>query len=393
MVKELAVWLYLFYFNLQFTFFKSFGVKKDKIVFLVSFGDNARFVYEALSKVQPDSTIIFLAEKKAQATLQGMTKQPKIIRFNASLISLCKAAYHLATSKKVVVDNYFAILSSITFQKDVECIQLWHAAGAVKTFGLKDASVALRSKRAHQRFLNVYRNFHKVVVGSEAMAAVFSEAFGLPQERFLKTGVPRTDLFFNEPHMKAIKQALYKENPLLQQKKVILYAPTYRDDQLESFQLALDLDLLQKELGEEYVMLIRCHPVLQSALDLEARYPGFAFDYSLKPDVNELLLVTDLLISDYSSIPYEFSLLNKPMLFFPYDLGEYSKTRGLWDQYPNLVPGPIVTSTNEMITVIKEEAYNMTHIMKFSQKWNEYHHGKSSQRLAQYILETERVRH
>jgi CDP-glycerol glycerophosphotransferase (TagB/SpsB family) len=97
---------------------------------------------------------------------------------------------------------------------------------------------------------------------------------------------------------------------------VILYAPTYRDHQLDQFELKLDLEKMYQELSDEYVLLLRFHPAIKSSLENNELYSNFVYDYSSsRYDANELLLITDLLITDYSSIPYEFSLLNKPMIF------------------------------------------------------------------------------
>ncbi|SDN02818.1 CDP-glycerol glycerophosphotransferase, TagB/SpsB family [Fictibacillus solisalsi] len=392
MVKEIAIWLYLFYFKLQFDFFKLFPLRKNKVTFVVSFGDNSVFLYEELKKMQPDSPIVFLAKKNALPKLNPYKSGAKVIPFDNSIISIARSAYHLATARIVLVDNYFGFLSTIKFKNEAECIQLWHAAGAIKTFGLKDESITYRSRRAHKRFLNVYKNFHKVVVGSDTMASIFKEAFQLSSSNFLRTGVPRTDLFFDEKQMHDIKEKLYQENITLKEKKVILYAPTYRDHLLNQFELPLDLDLMYRELGDDYVLLVRSHPVLAHKIDVESRYPGFVYDYSSRWDVNEILLITDILISDYSSIPYEFSLLNRPMVFYPYDLEEYCKTRGLWDDYENLVPGPIVFDSYELVKVIKEKGYDMNNVQQFSAMWNQYHVGHSSRLLAEYILDAERER-
>ncbi|MDM5340101.1 CDP-glycerol glycerophosphotransferase family protein [Fictibacillus enclensis] len=392
MVKEIAIWLYLFYFKLQFGFFKLFPLRKDKVTFVVSFGDNSVFLYEEVKKMQPDSSIVFLAKKNAIPKLNPYKSDAKLITFDNSIISIARSAYHLATAKVVLVDNYFGFLSAIKFKNEAECIQLWHAAGAIKTFGLKDESITYRSRQARKRFLNVYKNFHKVVVGSDTMANIFKEAFQLSSSNFLRTGVPRTDLFFDEKQIRGIKEKLYRENNALKGKKVILYAPTYRDHLLNQFKLPLDLDLMYRELGDDHVLLIRSHPVLAHKMDIESRYPGFVYDYSSRWDVNEILLITDILISDYSSIPYEFSLLNRPMIFYPYDLEEYCKSRGLWDNYENLVPGPIVFDSYELIKVIKEKGYDMNKVQQFSAKWNQYHSGHSSRLLAEYILDAERER-
>jgi CDP-glycerol glycerophosphotransferase (TagB/SpsB family) len=117
-------------------------------------------------------------------------------------------------------------------------------------------------------------------------------------------------------------------------------------------------------------------------------FPGFVFDYSdSRYHINELLLVSDLLITDYSSIPYEYSLLNKPMIFFAYDLDEYMKDRGLWDEYDEMVPGPVVKDTDGIIRRIKSMDLSLNNEVKeFSKKWNKYTFGQSSSNLIQYLV-------
>ncbi len=90
------------------------------------------------------------------------------------------------------------------------------------------------------------------------------------------------------------------------------------------------------------------------------------------PNINDLFLVTDILITDYSSIPYEFCLLKKPMVFYPYDLEEYKKQRGIIGEYDSLVPGPVVYSTKELVSIINNNEFDLSKVEEFSLKWNQY---------------------
>src|SRR5699024_6373229 len=124
-------------------------------------------------------------------------------------------------------------------------IQLWHAAGAIKRFGLEDPSNVNRSTSAMKRFQQVYDRFDYVVSGSDKMATIFMKSFGIKNEsRILKTGIPRTDFFFHQEKMDSIKEDLRKRYPLIDKKKVILYAPTYRESDLTESRIALDLDMM-----------------------------------------------------------------------------------------------------------------------------------------------------
>src|SRR5699024_8092175 len=129
---------------------------------------------------------------------------------------------HLATCEKVIVDNYYGFLAAASFKSNVQCIQLWHAAGAIKQFGLKDPDIHGRSKRAYKRFNKVYQKFDQVVVGSERMASIFRDSFDLTDDKILRTGIPRTDFFFDDTAKKNAEQTLAREYPIINEKKVLL---------------------------------------------------------------------------------------------------------------------------------------------------------------------------
>lgn len=383
MVKEIIISIYLCLFKLIFNIFKLFPLKK-KTTFVISFKQNSMFLYNQMRRQGITDQVIFLCKNCKLDLADG--NDHKIIGFETkNPINLIKAIYHLATSNNVIVDNYFGFLSAINFKKQVQCVQLWHAVGAIKNFGLKDHSVKQRSKVALRRFLDVYKRFDKIIVGSEAMAKIFIKAFNISSDNILRTGIPRTDLFFDNEAQKRIIQKLYNENQNLKEKKVILYAPTYRDYEINHFDLKLNIERMYQALHDEYVLLLKCHPVVKKHTHLD-QYPGFVYDYSDYPDVNELLLITDILITDYSSIPHEFSLLNRPMIFFPYDLDEYEKSRGLWDKFNEMVPEPIVYSTDDVIKCIKSGKFNYEQIKSFSSKWNQYSLGHSSYNLVNYLF-------
>jgi len=386
MLREIVIEIYLTIFKLVFTLFKLCPLK-DKAVFVVSFSQNNLYIYNEIRRKEIPIEIIFLVKKSCINDFKNVS-DAKVIPFEtANIMNMLVSIYHLASSKYVIVDNYFGFLSSVTFKKGVDCIQLWHAAGAIKTFGWKDQSIKNRSAHARKRFEKVYKQFNKVVVGSEAMASIFIQAFNLSTENMLRTGVPRTDLFYDKNMQQKIIRRLYQENPVLKDKKVILYAPTYRDSQLNKVNhVAIDIEEMYRQLKDEYVLLLKFHPAIKLSEDLKSEYKEFAYDYSSYRDINELLLVTDILITDYSSIPHEFAILNRPMIFFPYDLNEYNSERGLWGPYEELVPGPIAYTTTEILSLIKENHFDYNKIQDFNKKWNLYSDGHSCQRLVEFLF-------
>ncbi|PLT31043.1 CDP-glycerol glycerophosphotransferase family protein [Peribacillus deserti] len=386
MLREAAIGIYLTIFRVVFLLFSMFPIR-NKVTFVSSFDDNCLFILEEIKQQNIPYKTVFLKTNKSKANIKD---DGDTIVFNYGTLNITHwlaSIYHLATSKVIIIDNYFAFLSAASFKPDVKCVQVWHAAGAIKQFGLKDPSNINRSNRANKRFLQVYKQFHYATVGSEIMAQIYKESFGLEERNILKTGVPRTDFFFDEAAKSKVLGTLEHEFPDLPGKKTILYAPTYREDQLYTDTLSLDISLLHEELSSKgYVLLLKLHPAVTVSQSFEREYPGFLYNLSRYHDINELLLITDLLITDYSSIPFEYSLLEKPMIFYPYDLEEYKKERGFWEDYEKSMPGPVVYSTESILEEVLRNTFDQEAVGRFKRKWNEYSDGASSKKLVEFLF-------
>ena len=382
MLRELMIKVYLILFRFFFNLFNSKELQ-DKTVFVASFGANIKATMEELERQKADHHIVILKSKNCKAVFDSRPNRT-ILEFESGSISqFLKSIYHLATAKHIFIDNYYGFLAVTDFREEVKCVQLWHAAGAIKQFGLQDLTNKNRTEEALRRFQRVYNRFDHVVVGSDQMIQIFKESFGLPEERFLRTGIPRTDFFFDDLEKARVVKKIQADFPIIKEKKVILYAPTYRDDELSSTKLQLNFDMMYKHLKHEYVLFLRLHPAVNS--QFENKYPGFIYNVSSYQNINHLLLVTDVLISDYSSIPFEFSLLNRPMIFYAYDLDEYAEKRGLWKDYEERVPGPVVYSTDELINVIEQRAFQLEKVRPFAEEWNKYSQGNSSENLVKAL--------
>lgn len=383
-MRELAISIYLLGFKVLFTFFKIFPLKK-KVTFLVSFSDNSMYIYKELQRKKIDVEIIFLCNDRCFNEFKKINKFTYLIE-SRKLIHTVIGIYHIATSKQVIVDNYYGFLAAIKLKKDVRCTQIWHSAGAIKQFGAEDPTNVNRTPAALKRFKKVYDQFGQFAIGSDFMGDIFKKAFLVRQDVFLKTGIPRTDFFFNENKHSQIKESLYKNNSLLEEKKVILYAPTFRRYEIDPGNIHLDIQKMYAGLKGEYVLLIKLHPAIKLELDLSAEYQDFVFDYSSYLDISELMIITDILITDYSSIPMEFVLLKRKMIFFAYDLEEYKKDNGLWEVYETSVPGPIVKNTDGIVDAILNYKIDMPQLDAYAEKWTKYCDGSSSQRFVEEVF-------
>ena len=383
-MRELAISIYLTGFKVFFTLFKLFPLKK-RVTFLISFPDNSMYIYKELQRQGIDIEVIFLCHSRCFNVFKKINNATYLVE-SRNIIHTIIGIYHLATSKQIIMDNYYGFLASTKFKEDVSCIQIWHSVGAIKQFGAEDPTNANRTPAALKRFKRVYDQFDRVVVGSDFMGDIFKKAFLIKEDVILKSGIPRTDFFFDERKQEQTKRSLYENNPVLKEKKVILYAPTFRryENAIES--VKLDIGKMYAKLKDEYVLLIKLHPAIKLELDLGDNYQDFAFDYGEYPDVNELLIITDILITDYSSIPMEFARLRRKMIFFAHDLATYEKDNGLWEIYESSVPGPVVQNTDEIIEFVLDTTVDMAQIEAYAKKWAEYCRGNSSEKLVNILF-------
>ncbi|WP_042143677.1 CDP-glycerol glycerophosphotransferase family protein [Paucisalibacillus sp. EB02] len=384
MVREILITFYLFVFHMLFTMAKFFPIQK-KTVCVASFGDNIFYTTRALRKLSEEK-IVILKGRSCKYPFNNSTGI--VISFTLHHpISYLRSIYHLATATTVLVDNYYGFLAVTNFKEETTCIQLWHANGAIKYFGLQDPSTEKRGIKAKKRFMRVYSRFNYIIVGSERMASIFRKSFEIPDETILRIGIPRTDIFY-DPYEKLVIQQQLRKIQSVNGKKVILYAPTFRDHELENYNIQLDLSLLEEHLSSEYVLWLKVHPAV--SYNLAEFHSDFVIDVSDYHDVNHLLFNTDILITDYSSIPFEYALLGKPILFFAYDLVEYRSIRGLMNDYEISMPGPIIQTNEEIIAAIKENKFSRSIIKSFANDWNEYSKGNSSMNLAKFITQTDK---
>lgn len=183
-----------------------------------------------------------------------------------------------------------------------------------------------------------------------------------------------------------------KKLGLPENKKIILYAPTWRDNDYYGkgnykFQLKLDFDKLQEELSRDYVIIVKYHYLVSSEIDWSV-YKGFVYDFGRADDIAELYLVSDMLITDYSSVMFDYSLLMRPMFFYCYDLEEYrDELRGFYFDFEAEAPGPISQTTEELIEDIKNykaEEYTMKY-QAYHEKFNAVDDGHASERIVGLI--------
>src|SRR5699024_5272535 len=237
MARELAVTIYLFIFRLLFNSFKLFPQKKKTVV-VASFGDNIMYTLKELEK-QTEEQVVMLKSSSCKITFKDTPNRKQLSFTSINPVDWVKSIYHLATCHKIFVDNYYGLLAVTVFKPNTECIQLWHAAGGITQFGLKDLSIENRSANAYERFQQVYQRYDHVLVGSHSIAAIYKSCFALVAEKILATIVSRIDICNVALSKEAIVNIIYILFLIIHEKKLPVYAATYRHTQLNVSYLKL----------------------------------------------------------------------------------------------------------------------------------------------------------
>lgn len=260
-----------------------------------------------------------------------------------------KKPYQMARAEYILMDNAFLPMAYFRVRKETGVVQLWHGTGTVKKFGQDSNTGWLREK---ERLLN--RNITHLIVNASSLTEQYARAFAVPKERVFATGLPRTDAILRQ--MSEDNNVFLKLNPDLINKKMLLYAPTFRDQEGKHPKLHLDVKKLSRLLPQDYVLLLRLHPFVAAAFEREHAQelmePGIRLvsDY---PDLAELMKLSCGLITDYSSIIFEYCLLDRPMYFYADDLEEFSDSgRGFYEPYEQFVPGTVYGSEEELAVAI-----------------------------------------
>ena len=244
----------------------------------------------------------------------------------------------------------------------------------LKTFGL-DIKDEITNDAEREAFIAKNANWDYLLVQGIFMENKAESCFGV-KTPLLRCGYPRTDKLFHvtPKQVESLKERL----GLPKDKKIILYAPTWRVR--NKFEMKLDVDLMREALSDEYVLLIRLHSFVANVPVKEDR--EFVFDVTKYQYVEDLYLISDILITDYSSLMFDYSLLDRPMLFYTYDYDEYAgQLRGIYVDFKKEAPGPLLYDTVEVVNAIKRKKWNdlryRQKVRRFKKKYLTYENGDS----------------
>lgn len=209
----------------------------------------------------------------------------------------------------------------------------------------------------------------------------------------IEEGYPRNDFLYRytQADVQAVREKLGLQDC---NKKIILYAPTYRGNQHEAgvgyvYKEEVDFEKLQKKLGDKYIILFRPHYFVANQFDFD-KYKGFVYDVSKVDDINDLYIISDMLITDYSSVFFDYANLKRPMIFHMYDLEHYrDESNGFYFDVDEVLPGKITRDDDELIEEIvrldKEFVYDEKY-REFNERFNYLDDGEASRRVVESII-------
>lgn len=290
----------------------------------------------------------------------------------------------MAGSGTIFLDDHAPVLDWLKLDKDTVVIQLWHAGAGFKSSGY--------SRWGHMFCpppQSCHRQYRYGISGSKRIAPFFSEVWGINDEYVLPTGMPRMDEYLNEEYRKQKTEELYAKYPICKGKKVILFAPTYRGnnkgDAYYPYEL-LDLDKLYEICKDEYVVLFKMHPWVNVDIQIEEKYQDKFLSVLNYPNINDLFYITELLVTDYSSNIFEYSIMRKPMLFFAFDKVQYSVSRGFHRAYEESAPGKVCYTFDEVLEAIRCHDYKYEKVEQYVEHHFDYIDSHASDRVIDWLL-------
>lgn len=378
---------------LLYRLFQQLPVQKNLVLFESFLGrgysDNPKALYLTLQKQRPELQLVWIFAKEPNAAVKAACPNWVLRNSPKYYYLMARAQYWIFNTRQPL---------SLKKRRETMYLQTWHGT-PLKRLGLDMDEVHMPGTNTEQykkNFSAQAKEWNYLLSPNLYSSAIFKRAFDF-RGLLLETGYPRNDLLYapdRQQQAEQIKQSLR----LPTGKKVILYAPTWRDDEFVKkgqyrFNLKLDLEQMQDRLGDDYIVLLRMHYLIAEHLDLTA-FDGFAYDVSAYGDIAELYLISDLLITDYSSVFFDYAHLNRPMLFFTYDLEKYASVlRGFYFDFEAVVPGPLLKESDQVIDYIEhietrskqyEEKYTA-----FQERFCSLDDGKASQRVVDALFRAE----
>ena len=366
----------------------------DKTVLFVSFhgrgySDNPKAIYEYMRSQKQFAKYRFVWAIKHRREKNIQIEGAKIIEYFS-----IPYFFYLARSRYWIVN---CKLPTYVLKKPGQIyLQTWHGTPLKRLahdIQLEEGASFYRSRMTADQMVHTYdvdvAKYTYMISPNHFSTEVFQSAFRINRERLIETGYPRNDILSN--YTEKDKQDVLKKYGLPANKKIILYAPTWRDNQFNTsgylFELKVDFKMWKEILGEDYIILYKPHYLIINKMKKDKVLEGFVYEINADAEISELYIISDILITDYSSVFFDYAILKRPIYFYMQDIAEYQhELRGFYlDIYKDL-PGSIYETEKPMLEDIAEGVFDYKRLDKFNERFNYLEDGKGAKRVVDLLF-------
>ena len=387
-VKRYAVKTFRFIYKIMYKHIKV----DDKMVIFIAFHGrgytcNPKYLHQYMceQKCFDDYKFIWALKKPHALNI----KHSKNIRYNS-----LRYFYYMAKSKYWIVN---CKLPKHILKKDNQIyLQTWHGTPLKRLahdIVYSENATFYRSGMNREEMESTYDNdvtkYNYMIAPNEFSYEVFQSAFRINKERLIKTGYPRNDFLTNltDDKIRILKNKYHLNND----KKVILYAPTWRDQSFNTkgyiFELKANFKRWKEVLGDQYIVIFKPHYLIVNKFENDESLKDFIINIDAEADINDLYAVSDILITDYSSVFFDYANLKRPIYFYMFDKREYaSELRGFYFDINEVLPGDIIEDEEMLLEKVKENKYDYERLAAFNRHFNEWQDGKASQKVIDILF-------
>ncbi len=317
-------------------------IDENKAIIVISRGakleGNLKYIYKELERTYPELKIhTIYAENKMN-------------------IKLFKELFKIKDAKHIILDDYYLPIYLLDINKEVKVIQVWHAAGALKKFGFSTINTKFGPSKEYLDIVPIHSNYTHVYVSSEHVKQYYAEAFNMAEEKIHAFGIPRSEMF----SLNKVKKLPGFYNQIeVKSKVIVLWAPTYRAKNVSSesnINLVSEIIEVLKNINKEIIILYKPHPYTEINTNEFENYSNIIV--AANHNINDLMLYTDALITDYSSVIFDYSLLKRPFVHYVPDIEEYTENRGFYEPLQTVSAGVIVDDIEKLIKWINQREKN-----------------------------------
>ena len=367
----------------------------SKLVIFISFhgrgySDNPRAIYEAMLKDERFNDYRFIWFIKHH-------KKKKLVIERAEIKEYFSFSYfyYMAKAKYWVINCKMPLY--IRKKPSQVYLQTWHGTPLkhlAHDIKVSEDTTFYRSAVSYEQMCNSYdvdvARYNYMISPNEFCTEVFPSAFGIDHDRLIETGYPRNDFITNATKEDVI--ALKKKYGFPLDKKIVLYAPTWRDNSYVAagytFELQADFHKWKEILGDEYIVVFKPHYLIINRFKDDQSLNGFLYSIAAEAEINELYVVSDILVTDYSSVFFDYAVLNRPIYYYMYDLEHYDEDlRGFYLDIYHDLPGKIYRKETEMLEDMKNEVYDYEFLKTFNQRFNAQQTGNCAQKVIDIVFQ------